>query len=340
MLWIVMPATGSCQLMPLNAAAPSSGALASPIAIDRPVGQGPLAKNRPDDVRTIQDALNRVTLKGAAGGPTPFLAVDGICGPKTNAAIGQFQRLQLHFVDGVIEPNKKTIVKLNEIVAPISDDDLRNRVRLALPLVAQAIVAALGNLRAIISSGPNPTGLAVTAADRLNRHFKLNTLSPSDQSAARVDLFRSFTRYSAVMVNTDAIQIDAVDEFDLDKTNPKIALTTPKGFFDEGQTDNVTKKRLDRIHLGLGFFAPNVSPEFGAFIILHELSHFVGHSDGRFIEDNGRGWFDDVFMKSLSADQRLTNADSYAGFAHECRVGSPAKPAFVKTAPGGLGGAR
>ncbi len=95
-----------------------------------------------------------------------------------------------------------------------------------------------------------------------------------------------------------------------------------------------------RIHLGLGFFAQNITPEFGAFIILHELSHFVGHSDGRFIVDNGRGWFDDLFIKPLSADRRLTNADSYASFAHECRVESPAKPSFVKTAPGGLGGAR
>lgn len=42
---------------------------------------------QPDDVRTIQDALNRVTVANAAGGPMPFLAVDGICGPKTNATI-------------------------------------------------------------------------------------------------------------------------------------------------------------------------------------------------------------------------------------------------------------
>ena len=116
--------------------------------------------------------------------------------------------------------------------------------------------------------------------------------------------------------------------------------TTPKGFFDEGEEDPDTHKRLDRIHLGLGFFAPNVSPEFGAFIILHELSHFVSRSNGEIIGDFGRGWFDDIFMKSLPAVQRLANADSYAGFAHECRVGSAAKPAFVQAAPGGLGGAR
>jgi peptidoglycan hydrolase-like protein with peptidoglycan-binding domain len=336
MRWTVMPPVGSCLLVPLI----SSGSSGGPISISQPVGRGPLARNQIDDVRTIQDALNQVTLKGITGGPIPFLAVDGICGPKTNAAISRFQQVQLNIFDGVIEPNKKTIIRLNEIVDPVSDDDLRAKVRQALPLAGQAIAGALTNLQAIIAGGPNPAGPAAAAADRLNRHFLLNTLSPSQQSTARVDLFRTFTRFSAVMVNPAAINIDAEDEFDLDKRNPKIALTTGKGFFEEGQTDDVTKKRLDRIHLGLGFFAPTVTPEFGAFIILHELSHFVGHSDGRFIVDNGRGWFDDQFIKPLSADSRLTNADSYASFAHECRVGSPAKPAFVKTAPGGLGGAR
>ena len=90
------------------------------IAINQPVGRGSLARNKPDDVRTIQDALNRVTVANAAGGPMPFLAVDGICGPKTNAAIARFQQVQLKIFDGVIEPNKKTILKLNEILEPVS----------------------------------------------------------------------------------------------------------------------------------------------------------------------------------------------------------------------------
>jgi peptidoglycan hydrolase-like protein with peptidoglycan-binding domain len=335
MRWLVMPAVGSCQLVPLL----SSGA-AGPVAISQPVGRGPLARNLADDVRTIQDALNQVTVKGENGGPMPFLAVDGICGPKTNAAISRFQQVQLKIFDGVIEPNKKTIIRLNEIIDPVSDEDLKTRLQLTLPIVSQAIAAALRNLQAVITSGPATTGPAATAADRLNRHFRLDTLLPAQQSAARIDLFGSYTRFNTVITNPEVFAIAAEDEFDLDKKNPKIALTTPKGFFEEGEEDPDTHKRLDRIHLGLGFFAPNVSPEFGAFIILHELSHFVSRSNGEVIGDFGRGWFDDIFMKPLPAAQRLANADSYAGFAHECRVDSAAKPAFVRTAPGGLGGAR
>jgi peptidoglycan hydrolase-like protein with peptidoglycan-binding domain len=333
MLWLVMPASGSCQLLP--------GLLSSgPIAISQPVGRGPLARNKPDDVRTIQEALNRVTVAGAAGGPMPFLVVDGIVGPKTNAAIARFQQVQLKIFDGVIEPNKKTILKLNEILETVSDDDLKAKVRLALPIVARAIEAALRNLQAVIASSPGANGLAVTAADRLNRHFRLNALKPFEQSTARVELFSTYTRFKAVITNPELFNLGALDEFDLDKNNPKIALTRRNGFFQEGQEDPATHRRLDRIHLGLGFFASRVGPNFGAFIILHELSHFVGRANLQEIHDFGRGWFNEQFITPLTAEQRLANADSYATFAQECLADRPDKPPFVESRPGGLAGAR
>ena len=56
------------------------------IDISASVGRGGV--NRPNDVRTIQAALNR--LPPASGGPIRPLAVDGICGPKTIDAIQKF----------------------------------------------------------------------------------------------------------------------------------------------------------------------------------------------------------------------------------------------------------
>ena len=84
-----------------------------PIAISKPVGQGQLARNLPDDVKIIQEALNRVTVMGVVGGPMPFLAVDGIKGPKTQAAILNFQRVQVKSInaDGLVEPGKQTILR-------------------------------------------------------------------------------------------------------------------------------------------------------------------------------------------------------------------------------------
>ena len=94
------------------------------------------------------------------------------------------------------------------------------------------------------------------------------------------------------------------------------------------------------IRLGLGFFAPNVTADFAAFILIHELAHFTSRRDGEIIDDYGRGWFDDTFIRPLSAAKRLLNADSYASFAPNAATNSSARPGFMTTAPGGLKGRR
>lgn len=335
--FLVMPAIGSCIPM-ATLPAGSSG----PIAISRPVGQGPLARNLSDDVQTIQKALNQVALKGEPGGPVPLLAVDGIKGPKTQAAILNFQRLQVKGInpDGLVEPGKQTILRLNEIVAPLSRADLEVKLAASLPLVRAALTAAIANLTAIITSGPAPTGPAAVAADRLNRHFRLDELDPSGQSNGRVALFETYFEMSLVVSRPDLFDMfEAAEAFDIDRANPKIALTRVKGVFEPPVKDGADNPAR-HIRLGLGFFAPNVSPDFAAFILIHELAHFTSRIDGEVIDDHGRGWFDDIFIRPLKAAKRLANADSYASFAHECRTSSALKPPFVKTAPGGLGGAR
>lgn len=334
---LLMPSIGSC----IPAATVPTGA-AGPIAISKPVGQGPLARNLPDDVRTIQEALNQVTVQGVAGGPIPFLQVDGIKGPKTQAAILNFQRTQVKTInaDGLVEPGKQTILRLNAIVAPISKFDLNAKLAASLPLVRAALAAAVRNLTAIITSGPGPTGPAAVAQDRLNRHFRLNTLDASGQSEARVTLFETYSEMALVVNRPDLFDMfGAIDAFDVDPNNAKIALTNVQGVF-EPPLKNGEDNPARHIRLGLGFFAPSVTPDFASFILIHELAHFTSRRDGEIIGDAGRGWFDDLFIKPLRAKQRLLNADSYASFAHECRTDSAVRPPFVKTAPGGLGGAR
>lgn len=66
------------------------------------------------DVMTVQFLLNSVPI--SEGGPVEELVIDGIAGPKTNGAIGRFQRTQLGFFDGRVDPENrggKTIVALN-----------------------------------------------------------------------------------------------------------------------------------------------------------------------------------------------------------------------------------
>lgn len=338
-LQLVMPAVGSC--LPAGAASGGEGDI-TPIAITKPVGQGPLARNLPEDVRTIQDALNQVTAKGETGGPMPPLVVDGLIGPKTNGAIVKFQRERVKTInpDGLVEPGKQTILKLNEIVAPVSKFDLNAKLAVALPIARASLAAAIANLRAVITQGPAP-GASAVAADRLNRHFAIGTLNASQQSEARVTLFETYSEMALVVNDPQLFDMfGTIDAFDVDKANAKIALTTSQGVFEPITDEAGEPNKARRIRMGLGFFAPSVTPQFAAYIIVHELAHFTGRRDGQRIGDNGRGWFDDVFIKPLSANARLTNADSYASFAEECRTNSAAKPPFVRTAPGGLGGAR
>ena len=73
---------------------------------------GEKGENRVDDVRAIQALLNEVPR--ASGGPKALLDVDGKTGPKTLAAIRFFQKRQLGFEDGLIEPSGKTESRLLE----------------------------------------------------------------------------------------------------------------------------------------------------------------------------------------------------------------------------------
>lgn len=344
--YLVMPAVGSCFSTPTL-----PGGAAGPIAISKPVGQGQLARNLPDDVKTIQEALNQVTVKGEAGGPMPFLAVDGIVGPKTRAAIFNFQQVQVKSIkpDGLVEPGKQTIQRLNEIVgpanlrrneiaAPPSKYDLNAKLATSLPLVRIAITAAIHNLVAVITSAPG----AALAQDRLNRHFKLNTLDASRQSQFTRILYGTYSLMWMVVERPELLgMIGTIEVFDMEPGNPSIAYTPAgRGVFEPPRV-NGEDNRKRHIYLGLGFFKPDVTADYAVFILTHELAHFTGRSDGTEIgEDKGRGWVDDRDIKRLSATDRLVNADSYATFATECRTGSAGKPVYVTSSPGGQAGRR
>lgn len=77
------------------------------------VGVG--CKPQSPDVKTVQQLLNGVL--PAFGGPVEKLKEDGICGPKTQAAISNFQLKQFGWkgADGRVDPGKQTIQRLNEL---------------------------------------------------------------------------------------------------------------------------------------------------------------------------------------------------------------------------------
>ena len=86
-------------------------AMTEQIAISASVGEG--GDNRPEDVRLVQAALNRVP--PANGGPASAMTVDGSSGPKTVEAIRRFQTHHGLPTDGRIDPGGSTLRKLNEL---------------------------------------------------------------------------------------------------------------------------------------------------------------------------------------------------------------------------------
>jgi hypothetical protein len=82
--------------------------------ISASVGQGGV--NRAADVRTVQSLLNKV--RPSWGGPAVKLVEDGVCGPRTIAAIRDMQQFQygtVFFPDGRVDVNQRTLRRLNHM---------------------------------------------------------------------------------------------------------------------------------------------------------------------------------------------------------------------------------
>ncbi|RYY74816.1 MAG: hypothetical protein EOO52_10840 [Gammaproteobacteria bacterium] len=79
---------------------------------------GENAKNKNGDVQAIQKALNHLMLYNILV-PLAPLAEDGIAGRNTKLAIRQFQRVAVGMAapDGRVDPNGKTIQKLNAVIS-------------------------------------------------------------------------------------------------------------------------------------------------------------------------------------------------------------------------------
>jgi uncharacterized protein (TIGR02594 family) len=73
------------------------------------VGRGGV--NSRSDTKIIQQLLNDAMKSTPGFRP---LAVDGIAGPKTNAAIEMYQRKALGWADGRVDPGGKTLASLNQ----------------------------------------------------------------------------------------------------------------------------------------------------------------------------------------------------------------------------------
>ncbi|HZO54613.1 MAG TPA: hypothetical protein VFB63_18005 [Bryobacteraceae bacterium] len=317
------------------------------ITIKFPVGIK--GKNDTLDVLTIQSAL--IQVGPANGGATPDLAMDGICGPKTIAAIQKFQLKHFGWkgCDGLIEPGKQTIAKINEILgrggaipilgggpggaakqasAPGGPIAPPTQLQMGIELALKWVLAAQVNVTTAIpyiNTKDTPGGFTVFSREfhmrRLNKHFQIDKTHAKTQNAHFV--LKTFDRMRQVFERPGGLWGEAAFETDPLNDNTVYAYTWWGGFFKGGQ-HRIEKKK--KIRLDSIFLSPPFNPlvqERKAFTIIHELAHFVGHP--QLIDDHAYNFQGNMKrMNALPPFLRLLNAESYANFAYEVANGKDA----------------
>lgn len=296
-------------------------------------------KNLPDDVRKIQEAMNKIP--PSQGGPVVPLAVTGICDERTWQTIHAFQRHHFGWssADGKVDPDYKTIVKINEIIGTNKSRDLPFLVamlrhyELALRGIRAAHSRVIVALSIVNNTGDsNGSGVPANAAviDSLNRHFQLDSYPPGMRKQVLMIIYKVYDTMLNVLAAPGA---EGPEIFEIDtkgKETISFAYTCGNGAYKRGQLteDGV---RADRIYFSKEGVEMLKNPDYVAYAITHEMAHFVGISGIQYIWDHALGWYSDPAMQVLTPDQMLTTADSYANFAHESRTNDSSRPAWLRT---------
>ena len=330
-----------CVLGSLEAAsAAPDDDLVFPISINRPVGRGDprLVPNLPNDVLTIQKALNRFGSK--LGGPSPKLVVDGLVGRLTTGAIEKFQTQQLGFTDSKIEPERKTINRINElelaifvIVKPETIDKIYKQL---MPDVHRCVLAAdaaiLAASRALVAppGGFNP-GAASLAL--VNRHFKLDK---NPRPAAAMDFIRGTVRNMLALVNrnqgAERTFVAAPGRYNFAKAQLSgvLALTPANGVALKGfekskaQDGSNILLPLDKILITVPF--NRATRDLQIITLIHEMAHYLGGPDGapNCIDDPPSRSSAPEEIAKLPPSSMPLIAENYGTFAFEAAFRRPA----------------
>lgn len=311
----------------------TNGYSSGKIAITSPVGIKGV--NQAIDVRTIQQALNDVPPH--EGRPLPPLKTDGICGPKTKDVIQKFQvkHFGWKFAAGRVDPLKRTIAKLNQVIPgsgyTIGTGSKENRLPRVLAMLNEslgAVRAARTNLLAAASvvNAPDVTSpFSVFSRAELmkkaNAHFDVDAHPSSQRSGVLQQLLKIYDRMLDVFARRGGPWGSAI--FDIDPTGSptNLAFTFDGGYFSGGRKEIVHGFSLRRDSIYLCDLLDRQADDRFVLTVVHELSHFCGGLTGspEHIRDHAYGWYDFPKMKHLTLRQRLHNASSYANFAFDAR---------------------
>ncbi|MGA7982385.1 MAG: peptidoglycan-binding protein [Chromatiaceae bacterium] len=316
--------TCASQLSSMGGPAPGGQAA---VVIQAPVGgrPPPRCRNFSGDVRTIQQALNRFS--PLDGGPAVKLAVDGICGPKTNSAIHHFQKKWAlvpkgwKVPDGIVDVDGPTIVRLRK--GPGFIPNLPVEFMARIPRVMQAVTAARAALEVAKThlqleeptavSGPFPSiaSFGEAAFKRADRHFHIAKLA---NPLARLNQLESV--FLSMQTAIGYIPQGVVLATDEPSTVAEGAymFTFEGGYHQRGKADTWNGIPVASIYLCPK--SRTLNQDAFAYAMIHELAHYTGPANNGIID---QAYFhkDQNKYRSLSPDRALHNADCYSQFAFD-----------------------
>ncbi|KAA0256268.1 hypothetical protein FBQ97_10815 [Acidobacteria bacterium ACD] len=302
---------GTCSPKPLL------GGSSLPDDVKASVGLGGV--NRWEDVLTVQRLLNGTPPE--QGGPVPKLPEDGIVSQRLILAIAAFQRKQVGWSDGRVDPGGETIRRLQAInEMPAGKPSLA-------PLAVESIPAALAmiflarahlmNARfAFAGGGGLFASVYASAAALVNKHFHLDRAVSPLSALDMVDGI--FSKMQLAIGHVPA----GTWVFEDDPSQPPdvaYAFTYWGGYlFMTGKSERRREGLfwLDRIYLCRRLVS--YDRDTIVYAMIHELAHFVGGALGTSDEvDDWAYAHRPTGYETLAPYRAVRNADCYSQYAWE-----------------------
>ncbi|PAY15528.1 hypothetical protein CKO51_31415 [Rhodopirellula sp. SM50] len=313
------------------------GGTAAEITLSGSVGRQ--GKNLRSDVKSIQQALNRVPLN--AGRPNPLLVVDGLNGPKTERAIYLFQKH--HFgaarADARVDPGHRTIAKLNELQPSAgmsaggsgggggasvpgtslfvptseSDKDVMTRINSSVNRAERwALKAVIELLNAILylegKKGQKPS------YDLVDRCFKIKSLPTEKQQIHAINkMIKIFNRYSRARRAVKPF-VRSGGSCRNEKGHAIFAEAIPGGFHSAVEDRKRVKVCVKNMK--------GKDINFMTDAMVHELAHLVGPASGTEMIMHGGRKEAAYGLKALQLTHReaMISASNYAWLAWLARL--------------------
>ncbi len=310
---------------------PGAGGGGSSVTIKFAVGNAspPRCRNLPDDVRTIQTALNRFS--PLDGGPQPPLNPDGLFGPKTRKAIHHFQKKWglmpkgWKVPDGIVDPEGPTIRRLREGAGAATN--LPAEFMTKIPQVIVVITAARAALTLARSflqrpksddPGPFPSlgSIGEAEARKVDRHFHIEKKANPIARLGQIETM--FLNMLTAIGHVPQGVILAADE------PPSTAIGSFMFTFSGGYHLRGKDDTFEGIPVGSIYLCP-MSRTLGSdgftYAMIHELAHFTGPTVNG-IDDMAYFHKNPDKYRALSPDLAFRNADCYSQFAFDV-IGKP-----------------